>query len=124
MFVNSSSIGKFHDKCVCWGSEGLSKLEEMRAEPGFPQAREIGFVPIMPVLNAVHALLSRKCCDSDLRSHGSRFVRTNAAWPWFARFLAWPFKRDAFKRDRFCRLRDLQLRVRCSSTSVLSCLFF
>ena len=61
--------------CVCRGSKGSSKLEEMRAEPGFPQAREIGFVPIMPVLNAVHALLSRKCCDSDLRSHGSRFVR-------------------------------------------------
>ena len=62
--------------CVCRGSKGSSKLEEMRAEPGFPQAREIGFVPIMPVLNAVHALLSRKCCDSDLRSHGSRFART------------------------------------------------
>ena len=40
----------------------------------------------------------------------------NAARPRFARFLAWPF---AFKRDGFCRLRDLQLRVSCSSTSVL-----
>lgn len=103
---------------MCAGeAKQSSKLEEMRADcQGFLNPGKLVLSRLCRCLIRFTLLSRANVVTAIYEVTDEDLYGLNAVWPRFARFLAWPF---AFKRDRFCRLRDSQLRVSCSSTSAL-----